>query len=237
MIRIEVLFSEFCGIFADSSNIRYLEKCLPDAEFVYTSYTDEPLFVKEAPDLIYMGAMSESAQEKIISKLMPYRDRIKELIEMDVPILLTNNAMEILGQYIENEDGSRVQALALYPFYAKRDMMHRFNCLVRGHYKEFEIVGFKTQFTMAYGDTDAYPFIHVDRGTGMNKGTANEGIHDHNLFATYVIGPLLILNPVFTRYLLRDVMKLENAELAFESVIMDAYQRRLKEFKDPKTEF
>ena len=237
MICVEVLFSEFCGIFADSSNIRYLEKCLPDAEFIYTSYMDEPFFVKETPSLIYMGAMSESTQEKVISKLMPYRERIKELIENDVPILLTNNAMEILGQYIENEDGSRIQALDLYPFYAKRDMMHRFNCLVKGHFNDIEMVGFKTQFTMAYGETDAYPFIHVERGTGMNKDTDNEGIHDHNLFATYVIGPLLILNPLFTRYLLRDVMKLENAELAFESVIMDAYQRRLKEFNDPKTEF
>ena len=66
MTRIEVLFPEFCSLFADSSNIRYLEKCLPDAEFVFTSYMDEPLFVKEQPDLIYMGAMTESAQEKII---------------------------------------------------------------------------------------------------------------------------------------------------------------------------
>ena len=38
MTRIEVLFPEFCSLFADSSNIRYLEKCLPDAEFVFTSY-------------------------------------------------------------------------------------------------------------------------------------------------------------------------------------------------------
>ena len=85
MTRIEVLFPEFCSLFADSSNIRYLEKCLPDAEFVFTSYMDEPLFVKEQPDLIYMGAMTESAQEKIIRKLMPYKARIAELIAADVP--------------------------------------------------------------------------------------------------------------------------------------------------------
>ena len=33
MTRIEVLFPEFCSLFADSSNVRYLERCLPDAEF------------------------------------------------------------------------------------------------------------------------------------------------------------------------------------------------------------
>ncbi|MEQ2364426.1 hypothetical protein WMO25_04865, partial [Coprococcus sp. CLA-AA-H190] len=147
MTRIEVLFPEFCSLFADSSNIRYLEKCLPDAEFVFTSYMNDPLFVKEQPDLIYMGAMTESAQEKIIRKLMPYKARIAELIAADVPMLFTNNAVEIFGQYIENEDGSKIEALDLYPIYAKRDMMHRFNCLVRGHFDDIEIVGFKTQFT------------------------------------------------------------------------------------------
>ena len=219
MTRIEVLFPEFCSLFADSSNIRYLEKCLPDAEFVFTSYMDEPLFVKEQPDLIYMGAMTESAQEKIIRKLMPYKARIAELIAADVPMLFTNNAVEIFGQYIENEDGSKIEALDLYPIYAKRDMMHRFNCLVRGHFDDIEIVGFKTQFTMAYGETEKYPFIHVDK-----------------FFATYLVGPFLILNPLFTKYLLNDVMKLD-AKLAFEPVIMQAYERRVKEFNDPKTEF
>lgn len=237
MIRIEVLFPEFCSLFADSSNIRYLKCCLPDAEFVETSYTDEPLFATEVPSLIYMGAMSESAQEKVIDKLMPYRDRLKALIEADVPMLFTNNAVEIFGKYIKNEDGTKIKALNLYPIYAKRDMMHRFNCLVRGHFGDTEIVGFKSQFTLAYGDTDAYPFIHVDRGTGMNKKTENEGIHDHNFFGTYLIGPFLILNPLFTKYLLREVMGLKDAGLAYEKVIMDAYKRRLKEFKDPKTEF
>ena len=141
MTRIEVLFPEFCSLFADSSNVRYLERCLPDAEFVYTSYMDEPLFVTEKPDLIYMGAMTESAQEKIIKKLMPYKERIAQLISEDVPMLFTNNAVEIFGQYIENEDGSKIEALNLYPIYAKRDMMHRFNCLLRGSFDDIQIVG------------------------------------------------------------------------------------------------
>lgn len=76
------------------------KKCLPDAEFVFTSYMDEPLFVKEQPDLIYMGAMTESAQEKIIRKLMPYKARIAELIAADVPMLFTNNAVEILDSIL-----------------------------------------------------------------------------------------------------------------------------------------
>ena len=66
MTRIEVLFPEFCSLFADSSNVRYLERCLPDAEFVFTSFMDDPLFVSVKTVLFYMGALTDSAQEKII---------------------------------------------------------------------------------------------------------------------------------------------------------------------------
>ncbi len=237
MIRIEVLFPEFCSLFADSSNVRYLKCCLPDAEFVETAYTDEPLFATEKPDLIYMGAMTERAQEMVIQKLMPYKERLSSLIREDVPFLLTGNAMEVFCDHIENEDGSAIPALGLYPFYARRDMMHRFNCLVLGEYMDMKIVGFKTQFTLAYGDTDLNPFIQVKRGTGMNRETINEGIHDHHLFATYLVGPFLVLNPLFVKYLLTEIMGINGAKLAFEDVIMSAYTRRLAEFENPKLSF
>ena len=87
---------------------------------------------------------------------------------------------------------------------------------------------------MAYGRTDAYPFIQVKRGVGMNRKTTNEGIHCRNFFGTYLVGPFLVLNPLFTKYLINKVMGEQNASLAYESVVMAAYDRRLQEFKDPK---
>ncbi len=234
MTKIEVLFPEFCNLFGDSSNIRYLKKCLPDADFIETAYTEEPFFLTEKPNLIYMGAMTEKQQLLVIRKMLPYRERIKELIKADVPFLVTSNAIEIFGRFIQQEDGSKVKALDIFPFAARQDMMHRFNCLVLGEWNGMEIVGFKTQFTMAYGKTDAYPFIDVKRGVGMNRKTANEGIRCRNFFGTYLVGPFLVLNPLFTKYLINKVMGLDHVSLAFEDVVMAAYERRLQEFKDPK---
>ena len=99
MKKIEVLFPEFCNLFGDSSNILYLKKCLPEAEFIETSYTQTPYFADQTPDLIYMGAMTEAQQKLVIEKLLPYRDRIKELIKADVPFLVTSNALEIFGRF------------------------------------------------------------------------------------------------------------------------------------------
>ena len=100
-MKVEVLFPEYCNLFADSSNMKYLQQCLPEAEFIYTDYMSEPVFVTEQVDLIYMGAMTERMQTMVINKLMPYRERIIELIKKDVPFLITNNALEIFGRWMK----------------------------------------------------------------------------------------------------------------------------------------
>jgi len=235
-MKIEVLFPEYCNLFADSSNMKYLKQCLPEAEFIYTDYMSEPVFAREPVDLIYMGAMTERVQSMVINKLLPYRERIVELIKKDVPFLITSNALEVFGRWIENEDGTKEKGLAIFDFYAKRNMMHRFNGLVRGHFGDMPIIGFKTQFSMAYSDNFKYNFIQVDRGTGMNPSVDTEGIHVHQFYGTYLVGPFLVLNPLFTKHLMQ-VMGVENPKLAFEPVIMEAYERRMKEFMDPKVKF
>lgn len=235
-MRIEILFPEYCNLFGDSSNMKYLKQCLPDAEFIYTDYMSEPVFLKEKVDLIYMGAMTERMQAMVIKKLLPYKERIIELIKMDVPFLITSNAIEIFGRWIENEDGTREKSLGIFDFYAKRNMMHRFNGLVRGHFGDMPIIGFKTQFSMAYSSGFKYPFIEIERGTGMNPDVNIEGIHLHQFYATYLVGPFLIMNPIFTKHLMK-VMGIHDPKLAHEAVVMEAYERRMKEFMDPKVHF
>ena len=41
-MRIEVLFPERCNLYGDLSNVEYLKRCLPQAEFVETSCRRNP---------------------------------------------------------------------------------------------------------------------------------------------------------------------------------------------------
>lgn len=230
-MKIEVLFPELCNLFGDSSNIKYLSKCLPDAEFIKTSLNDDLKFLNDDIALVYMGPMSESAQEKVINKLKEYKAQIIEKIEQNQIFLFTGNAVEVLYNYIENEDGSKVDGLGIFDLYAKRDMWHRYNGLVLGKYQDIEIVGFQTQFTKTYGDVEKYPFLNLERGMGMNKEHKVEGVCKNNFYGTYVIGPILVLNPYFTEFLLKK-MGVENPQIAFKEAVVDAYNQRLKEFKD-----
>ena len=229
-LKIEILFPEFCNLYGDISNMKYLKKCLPDANFIETAFDEEPCFVKEKVNFIYLGPMTENMQEKVITKLKPYKERIEELIEENVIFLITGNAIEIFGKYIENEDGSKIEALGVFDIYAKRDMLHRHNSIFIGKWGNIDIVGFKSQFTFAYGNNEEDYFVKVEKGIGLNKESKLEGIMKNNFIGTYLIGPILILNPLFTKKLI-EKMGVKEKILAFEEDLKAAYNQRLEEFK------
>ena len=230
-LKIEILFPEFCNLYGDISNMKYLKKCIPKANFHETAFDEEPVFTKEQVNLIYLGPMTESMQEKVITKLKPYTEKIKKLINQNVIFLITGNALEIFGEYIENEDGSKIEGLRLFNIYAKRDMLNRHNSLFIGEWENIEIVGFKSQFTMCYGENEENYFAKVQKGIGINKESNLEGIQKNNFIGTYLIGPILILNPLFTKKLI-EKMGIKDAKIAFEDDEMAAYKQRLEEFKN-----
>lgn len=233
---VEILFQEVCGLYGDSQNPTYLQATLPDAEFIYTGLTDEPYFVNHTPDLIYIGCMSESTQRRVISKLMPLRQRIIELVDAGTPILATGNAGEIFAKSIDYvTEKLCVDALDLFDLTVKTDLFKRYNGMVLGETDNMNIVGFRSQFSFIYGDnTDCY-FQKCARGVGINPGSKLEGMRRNNLICTQLIGPILPLNPLFCEYFIR--LSGHNAEAAYRETAMDAYMQRLQEFKDPKVSF
>lgn len=251
-MKVEVLFPEICNLYGELENIKYLKKSCPHIEVIETAINDRPLLVSETPDLIYMGTMTESSQQLAIRQLSGYRQRIEELMKDGANFLITGNALEVFGKRIEDVDGTIVDGLGLVDITTKRDMMNRFNSLYIGTFDSgkqqsgdaaggadpMKIVGFKSQLTHSYWEdgTEASPLFMTERGPGLNPEIKEEGIRLNNFMATYVIGPLLILNPPFARYILQRCGA-EEQELAFEEAAMDAYEDRVKEYSDPNTGF
>lgn len=240
-MRIEVLYPEICNLYGDLFNVEYLGKCLPDAELVHTALKDEPLFVSEFPDMVYMGTTTERGQQLAIECLDKYRDRIKECIEKGVPFLITGNALEIFGKEIREEGKKVCDGLGLFDIVADRKARDRFNSLYLGTFTDesldepIKIVGFKSLFGFAEGNNKEQYFLMTERGTGLNPEVKEEGLRVNNFFATYVTGPFLVLNPPFTKWFMRHVLKVEDAEPAFKEAAMDAYESRVKEYSDPHT--
>ena len=256
-MKIEVLYPEICNLYGDLANIRYLKECVPEAEIVNTPLQKKPLFLDEKVDLVYMGTTTEQGQMLALDQLRFYREEIFRKIDEGVNFLITGNAMELFGKSIE-EDGEKVcRGLGVFPGIARRSSVNRFNSLFLGTFTPDEadsgakagegaeagtirIAGFKSQFGFTFGEEsdtqlDSLALFRPQRGPGMNRYAAGEGIRINNFFATYVIGPLLILNPPFTKWFIREKLGTPVESLAYEKAAMDSYTERIAEYEDPKT--
>ena len=232
-MKIEILFPCCCNLFGDLSNMDYLKKCLPQAQFVETLLTEEPLFVREKVDMIYLGPMTERTQELVLERLRPHKERLWELMEDDTLFLFTGNALELMGEYIVKEDDSRLECLGIFPLYAKRDMMHRHNSVFLGNLDGEPVMGFKSQFTTAYPRSKNIGLFTVEKGMGLNKKCSFEGVRHRNFFGTYLLGPLLLLNPPFAKFILKR-LGAGDSPLALEKEVQAAYEKRLEDLRVKK---
>lgn len=231
MVNIEVMYPEILNLYGDTGNILYLNKWLKnDARIFYTGINDEPKFIKEKIDFIYFGPSTESNQELVIKKLLKYKNEIKNNIEEGTKFLVIGNSLELFGKYIEKVDGTKIKCLGIFNVYSKRVDRFRFNENTIGVTKDnISIVGFKNQMSHLYGDDNNY-FINIVKGTGRNLNSKNEGIMYKNFIGTYLLGPILINNPYFTKSIFKDI----NKKLLYEDILIKSYKERIKEFSKEK---
>lgn len=209
-VKIELLYPEFNNLYGDRGNLLYLKKKLAASscklEIISTPLHEPPAFSQNNDiDILYIGPCTEHQQELELERLSPFKEAFLQRMDSEQLTLATGNAFELFGEYIERENGEKIPALGIFPYHAKRFERLRYNDLCVGDFEDFQITGFKNQLSHSYGTVDS-PFLQMEKGCGLNPNSALEGVHIHQFFATYLIGPLLPLNPDFTDYLLRHLL-------------------------------
>lgn len=233
---VEVLFHEVCSLYGDGQNVTYLQATLPEAEFVFTPLTETPYFAENKPDIIYIGSMSEAIQRRVLDKLMPLKSRIEDLVDSGVAILATGNAAELFTKQIEYvTEGITAEGLGIFDLTVKTNLFDRFNGKVLAEFEGMKLNGFRSQFSMIYGNNEDHYFAKCIRGIGINRESALEGMRKNNLICTQILGPILPLNPEFCEYFIG--LTGTKVTAAFKDAAMDAYHQRIKEFEDPNVVF
>ncbi len=229
---IEVIYPEFQNVYADLYQIEFLKKCNKNIKVVYTSYNDEPYFVNNKVDMIYMGSMPDSKIIPSIEKLRKYSAKIKELIKSDVLFLITGNALEIFSSYII-ENNKNYEGLQIFNYYIEKDMNHKYVSWYTGKFKNIDIVGHKNHYSVCKNIENG--FIKTINGYSSDIENINEGINYKKFYATYLLGPFLIMNPKFTKFLLKELGLSD--KLIYEEDLLNAYKERINHFKKPGTRF
>ena len=236
MIKTEILFPEICSLYGDNGNIEYLRLSMPEAKFITDDFLSEPYFVKNTPDIIYIGSMSEANQRKVINKLLPYKQRICSLIDSGVIMLATGSAADIFCKNISYiTEKIETEALGIFDASVKTDYFDRWNGKLLGKFCDIPVTAFRSQFSQIYADNCENYFIKVERGSGISRESKYEGFRRNNFFCTSLIGPFLPLNPLFCEYFFS--LTGEKIKPAYFDTAMECFDERLREMSDKSTKF
>ncbi len=212
-MKIAYLYYDFLNLYGESGNIKIISNILKHNKIKHQILTlsldDELEFDKY--DLVYIASGTENNQKIALNHLKKYQKDIKKYIEDGKFMLVTGNSLDMFGNKIDEEE-----ALNIFDFNVTKGKRKMEEVYINGNIIKNKILGFINN--NSYVDKLEYPLFE------------NEGIKYKNFYGTYILGPILVRNPMFVKYFLDN---LTNKKLKYDLKLeTKAYKEFVKNFKE-----
>ena len=227
-MKILHLYHDIMNLYGEYANVSALERMLEKSGVKFT--TDRLTLFDNADlgdyDFIYIGSGTEKNQKLVLQDFKKYKDFLVEYINSGKVILMTGNSFEMRGKTITDSDGKVFDGLGIYDFTVTEQNKRRItgDIVYTSDILTKPIVGFvnkcseiKCDYNDYHNETHAIPsednkflekpLFTVKYGLGNCEGSKEEGLRNHNLFATHVTGPIMIKNPHFLEYIALQISK------------------------------
>ncbi len=208
-IKILHLFPDLMNLYGDYGNILMLKKYIQGSGIDVTVDKKDigENFDIMSYDIVYIGSGTESASLKALSELMPYKKDITAYVESSRLFIATGNAFELFGKSIKDDKTGEAEGLGLFNYIAERTHRKRYlgDAVFAFAQDDNKIIGFVNKCSQMVGISS--PLFNVLMGQGNDTKSTTEGFVYKNFYGTSLIGPLLVRNPHFCRYI---------ANIAFE---------------------
>lgn len=104
-IQIAHLYYDLMNLYGESGNVKALKLQLEQqgikVKIRFLSINDSLNFSEY--DFVYIGMGTEENQALVLKHLLPYKKEIAESINKGTFFLITGNALELFGKYIESD--------------------------------------------------------------------------------------------------------------------------------------
>lgn len=240
MINVLHLYYDLLNLYGENANTRCIEHMLKinkiKVNIDYKSLNDKIDFNKY--DLIYIGSGSEDNLLIALNDLLKYKSDLKEYIENNKYLLLTGNSIDLFGKYIEFNN-KKIDALNIFDYYTKFIEKSNFeNASVdrivgqiygQSNIIKEKIIGFQNRCDLNYNIKT--PLFELEEKFSNDLTNNEEGFTYKNVYATHIIGPLLIRNPYLTDYLLKKLCNDKKIKYTKnDEISIKAYKKYLSNF-------
>lgn len=201
--KILYLYYDFMNLYGDNGNVRIMEKRLEDqgfeVEIVNKTVTDGDISF-DGFDFIYCGSGTESRRAVATRHLKQFENEFKAAIDAGTPILFTGNSWGMLGNSITSVTGEKEDGLGFFGFDVKEEIKTRFigDAVETAEGFADPFVGFINKCDEISNFDD---FMFSIKKTIGQIPFAKDGVRKENLFGISLIGPVLVKNPFYAKYL------------------------------------
>lgn len=187
-------------------------------------------------DLFYIGSGNKESFELTRNDILKRKEAIKKAIQKKKFFLVTGNALDLFGKSYITKEQKELETLNILKFQSTEIDFR----IVGDTYATFqdlkEIISFQNRFSVIR-DCEEKALFSIQKGTGYVPKSEKEGIIHLNFYGTYFLGPLLIRNPHFTEYLIKEILKTKKIiyqgyKLDYEEKAYDEYRKRIESEED-----
>lgn len=213
------LYNDLMNLYGEIGNIKALKYQLEQqgikVEIKNLSINDNINF--DELDIIYMGSGTEDNRLLVLEDILKYKKDIKKAIEENKTFLITGNALSLFGKSLNDQNNNTKEALNIFNF-EQTNSKDRIVKEITTHsnlIKE-DIYGFMNHSDII-SKHDNYLFD-------------NEGICYKKFYGTHIIGPLLIRNPEFLKYLIKQIITSKDKNFKIKKIDTSLEKKAYQEF-------
>ncbi len=207
-IKILHLYDDVMDLYGDVFNLTIIKTCLKDMEIdceICNHRLGEQFPEMSEFDMVYMGHGKGKNLEAVAEEFTAERDAITHEIEMGKVFLFTGNSRLLLGREFEAYSQRMLSGIGVFEYTATETREVFTRDVVTRLVGEGELCYGYVNRTAHIKGENHHPLFEVVMGVGDDEsGSTHEGNRYKNLFATWLVGPILVKNPP----LLRQVLKI-----------------------------
>lgn len=196
-ITIGYLYHDLLNLYGDSGNIKTLLYHLKEQDIEtsikYMSINDKKEF--DDVDILYIGSGTDENLLIALDDIKKDKDKLKKYINDKKFILSTGNSVELFGNYIVS--GKKIESLGLFDYVSMHQERIVKDIKVKTNIINEDIIGFENHIGNILSNEDS--IIKID-----------------NFYGTYIIGPILVRNPKFCSYLIKELILNKNKDFNFK---------------------
>jgi CobQ-like glutamine amidotransferase family enzyme len=186
-------------------------------------------------DIILGGGGQDSGQDIIQDDLLHMGQKLQQLADADVPMLVICGLYQLFGKFFKTQDGHIIEGISLFDIETHAGSERLIgNTVVKS--SEFgDIIGYENHSGQTFLSHKVDPLGHIIKGAGNNGQDGTEGARYKNVIGSYLHGSLLPKNPAIADFLIEKAVIRKYGE--FTPTVIDdhfAEQARIVALKRPR---